>query len=192
MPGMLAHRWQARDEVRDLGNLRHPLVDAGERVGLVVDHHKQAQLVQRRNTFWCHGAARCNTQCDLSSRHQMSGKETMSLQGQTALVTGAGRRIGESIRLALGEQRVNVIIHYRHSVAPAQSLRESLVARGLKAFCVKADFDLPEAADSLIERARAEAGPIQILINSASEFHPQPLSEMTHTSLLHDVTVNAC
>ena len=115
----------------------------------------------------------------------------MSLKGQTALVTGAGRRIGEAIALALAEQQVNVIIHYRHSASLAQSLRQSLVARGIKVFCVKADFDLPEEADSLIERARAEAGPIQILVNSASEFHAQPLDEMTHASLLHDVTVNA-
>lgn len=115
----------------------------------------------------------------------------MSLKGQTALVTGAGRRIGEAIALALAEQQVNLVIHYRRSASQAQSLRDSLVARGLKAFCVKADFDLPEEADSLIERARAEAGPIQILVNSASEFQPERLDEMTHESLVHNVTVNA-
>jgi pteridine reductase len=114
-----------------------------------------------------------------------------AIKGQTALVTGAGRRIGEAIALALAEQQVNVIIHYRHSASQAQRLCESVVARGLKAFRVRADFDVPEEADSLIERARAEAGPIQILINSASEFQPEPLDAMTHASLVHNVTVNA-
>jgi len=115
----------------------------------------------------------------------------MALEGQTALVTGAALRIGRAIALALAERKVNVVIHYRHSVAPAESLRRELVARGVQAFCVKADFDNPAEVDSLIERAGAEAGPIQILINNASEFHPDSLDAMTHESLTHDITVNA-
>lgn len=115
----------------------------------------------------------------------------MSLKGQTALVTGAARRIGEAIALALAEQQVNVVIHFRHSASRAESLRQELVARGVRAFCVRADFDKPEDADSLLERARAEAGPIEILVNSASEFHPDALDSMTHASLVHNITVNA-
>jgi pteridine reductase len=118
-------------------------------------------------------------------------RERMSLEGQTALVTGAARRIGEAIAVALAERQVNVVIHYRQSASRAQTLRESLVARGVQAFCVKGDFDNPEEADSLIERARAEAGPIQILINSASEFHREPLDTMTHASLVQNIVVNA-
>ncbi len=120
----------------------------------------------------------------------MSGDQRMPLKGQTALVTGAARRIGEAIALALAERQVNVIIHYRHSVVRAKSLRESLLARGVNAFCVQANFDNPQEADSLIERARAEAGPIQILVNSASEFHPEPLDALTHAALVHTMTVN--
>jgi len=115
----------------------------------------------------------------------------MSLEGQTALVTGAARRIGRAIAQALTEQQVSVVIHYRHSVAPAEELRKSLKARGGRAFCVRADFDHPDEADSLIERARAEAGPIHILVNNASEFHPESLDAMTHASLVHSMTVNA-
>ncbi len=85
----------------------------------------------------------------------------MSLKGQTALVTGAARRIGEAIALALAEQQVNVVIHFRQSASRAESLRQELVARGVQAFCVRADFDKPEDVDSLLERARAEAGPPQ-------------------------------
>jgi len=93
--------------------------------------------------------------------------------------------------MALAEQRVSVVIHYRHSAGPAQELRQSLVARGGRAFCVKADFDNPGETDSLIERARAEAGPIQILVNDASEFHPESLDAMTHASLVQTMTTNA-
>jgi len=115
----------------------------------------------------------------------------MSLEGQTALVTGAALRIGRAIVLALAEQHASVVIHYRRSAAPAEELRQSLVARGHRAFCVKADFANPEDADSLIDRARAEAGPIHILVNSASEFQAEALDAMTHASLVHSLTVNA-
>jgi NAD(P)-dependent dehydrogenase (short-subunit alcohol dehydrogenase family) len=115
----------------------------------------------------------------------------MELKGQTALVTGAALRVGEAIAVALAEQQVNVVIHYRRSAARAQSLQTALVAHGVRAFCISADFERPEDADSLIERARAEAGQIHILVNSASEFHPGPLNAMTHASLVHDITVNA-
>lgn len=115
----------------------------------------------------------------------------MVLEGQTALVTGAGRRIGEAIALALAERQVNVVIHYRHSVAEAERVRQSVLARGVKAFCVQADFERPEEADSLIDRARSEAGPLQILVNSASDFLPERLDAMTYTALVHNLTVNA-
>ena len=115
----------------------------------------------------------------------------MSLRGQTALVTGAGQRIGEAIAVALAEAQVNVVIHYRHSQSRAESLRESLRGRGVRAFAIQADFDNPEGADSLIQRAQAEAGPIQILVNSASEFQPEGLDAMTYPSLVERLTVNA-
>jgi pteridine reductase len=115
----------------------------------------------------------------------------MSLKGQTALVTGAARRIGQAIALALAEQQASVVLHYRHSATAAEALRQSLIARGSQAFCVPADFDNPDEADALIERARAEAGPIHFLVNNASEFHPEPLDAMTHASLVHSMTVNA-
>src|SRR5262249_48814002 len=120
-----------------------------------------------------------------------SAGSQMLLKGQTALVTGAARRVGQAIAVALADRQVNVVIHYRHSATRAEELRHSLITRGAQAFCVGADFDNPDEADSLIERAHAVAGPIQILINSASEFQPEALDAMTHASLVHSMTVNA-
>ncbi len=115
----------------------------------------------------------------------------MSLRGQTALVTGAGQRIGEAITLALADEQVNVVIHYRHSQSRAERLRDVLVGRGVRAFSIQADFDNPDGADLLVQRAQAEAGPIQILVNSASEFQREGLDAMTYPSLLQSLTVNA-
>ncbi len=52
----------------------------------------------------------------------------IGLEGKSALVTGAGRRIGRQIALELGRAGVNIVIHYRHSAAEAESLRGELLA----------------------------------------------------------------
>src|SRR5262249_59512775 len=108
-----------------------------------------------------------------------------------SVVAGGAVALAQPSAGARAEEQASVVIHSRHSATGAEELRQSLVARGSQALCVKADFDNPEEADALIERARTEAGPIHILVNSASEFHPQALEAMTHESLVHEITVNA-
>ncbi len=115
----------------------------------------------------------------------------MPLRGQTALVTGAGKRIGEAVALALGEAGANVVIHYRRSAKRAEALRDSLQRTGVRAFRVQADFANPGEVDSLIDRARAEAGPIDILVNSASEFETRTFEALTSDNLEHNLSINA-
>jgi hypothetical protein len=55
MSRKLALRRQAREEACRLGHLRDARVDAGERVGLVVDDDRQPKFVQRRDVFRAHG-----------------------------------------------------------------------------------------------------------------------------------------
>ncbi len=115
----------------------------------------------------------------------------MSLRGQTALVTGAGKRIGEAVALALGEAGVNIVTHYRQSAGRAEGLRDLLRRRGVQAFCIQADFEKLDEVDSLIDRARAEAGPIDILVNNASEFRAETIEALTHASFQRDLDINA-
>ena len=75
----------------------------------------------------------------------------MSLEGQTALVTGAALRIGQAIVLALAEQRANVVIHYRHSATPAEELRRKLVAQGRRAG-PRSDAAAPDKTDQSVSR----------------------------------------
>ena len=61
----------------------------------------------------------------------MSGE---SLHGKTALVTGAAKRIGREIALALARAGVNVAVHFRHSAKQAEELRTELASHGLMAW----------------------------------------------------------
>lgn len=44
-----------------------------------------------------------------------------SFDGMTALVTGAAKRIGRQIAIALAEEGVNIVVHYRNSASARRS-----------------------------------------------------------------------
>lgn len=113
------------------------------------------------------------------------------LKGMTALVTGAARRIAREIALALADAGVNVLIHYRSSAAEAGKLRTDLIARGVKAWLIDADFEDNEQAQQLFSMALDTAGKLDILVNSASLFVPNSLSNMEYSDLMRHIQVNA-
>jgi len=113
------------------------------------------------------------------------------LLGSTALVTGASRRIGRNIATALADSGVNVVIHYRNSGREAESLRDQLISRGVKAWLVRADFDRIEGAPELFDNAIACAGSIDFLVNNASSFLPATVHEIGFEQLMRDIQVNA-
>jgi len=116
---------------------------------------------------------------------------TDSLKGRTALVTGAARRIGREISLALADAGVNIVAHYRQSTNQAEELRKELAARGSKAWLIAADFEDADETQRLFSRVLHMAGPVDILINSASIFLPDTIRDMDFAGLMRSIQVNA-
>jgi hypothetical protein len=114
-----------------------------------------------------------------------------SLNGKTALITGAAKRIGREIALTLADRGVNIAIHYRSSADEASALLDDLKSKGVKAWAVAADFEKPEERDSLIDHALAVAGSLDILVNSASTFPADTLADVTFASVVTNMEVNA-
>jgi pteridine reductase len=114
-----------------------------------------------------------------------------SLAGKTALVTGAAVRIGRAIALALAQEGVNVVVHYRHSTAEAEALLAELRARGVQAWGVTADFAVRAEYESLLDRAVEVGGEVDFLVNSASIFPASTLPDLTFEDLSHQLEVNA-
>jgi len=112
------------------------------------------------------------------------------LKGRTALVTGAAKRIGREIALALAGEGANVVVHYSASSTEAGELKGSIEAMGVKSWLAKADFDKGEY-EGLIERAAAETGGIDILVNNASVFPLSRLDDATFEGLVSNIQVNA-
>ena len=92
------------------------------------------------------------------------------LQKGTALVTGGAKRIGSAIVRHLALAGYRVVIHYAQAAQEAQALRDALVADGHEIFLVCADLANTEAVAGLLDAARAQAGPLDLLVNNASVF----------------------
>ncbi len=63
-----------------------------------------------------------------------------TLDGQVALVTGAGRRIGRSVALRLAREGARVMVHYRHSESEAKAVATEIASEGGEAACACADL----------------------------------------------------
>jgi len=88
------------------------------------------------------------------------------LDGQTAIVTGAGRGIGRGVALALAAEGAAVVLaaRTRRELADvAAAVRE----RGGRALAVPTDVTSPEAVDGLVEQTVAELGRVDVLVTAA-------------------------
>jgi len=103
-----------------------------------------------------------------------------ALTGQTALVTGAARRVGAQIARALHGAGANVMIHCHRSRSEAQRLVEELNrARRGSAELACADLCDTTQLPPLIARTCERFGGLNLLINNASSFYPTPLGQIT-------------
>jgi NAD(P)-dependent dehydrogenase (short-subunit alcohol dehydrogenase family) len=92
------------------------------------------------------------------------------LQGKVALVTGAAKRIGRSIALALAEEGADVAITYRVSANEAKQTVLDLEVVGVRAVAVAADIRKPESIRAAVAEAVDSLGHLDILVNSAGHF----------------------
>jgi pteridine reductase len=113
------------------------------------------------------------------------------LKGKTALVTGAAKRIGRAIALALAENGVNVALHYNESAQTALDLAEQLRSFGADAWTVQADLADRDEAGGLVKKSTALAGRIDLLINNASIFFKNRIDDFTGRDLDLHIQVNA-
>ena len=109
---------------------------------------------------------------------------------QAALVTGAGRRIGRALALALAEAGWTVAIHYNRSETEANETVAQIEAQGGRARAVRADLADETATESLIARAADAVGPLTLLVNNASIFDNDLWDTVTNESWDQHMRVN--
>ena len=81
-----------------------------------------------------------------------------TLQGKTALVTGASRGIGRATASALADAGARVLVHYGRSARDAESLVAGIRSKGGRADAISVDLGTPEGATLLAKEVRAMVG----------------------------------
>src|SRR5215469_2779451 len=92
------------------------------------------------------------------------------LAGKIALVTGAAKRIGRSIALALAENGAEVAITYLGSQLEAERTVRDLAGCDVDALAVRCDLRDPVAIEEAVVAVVEEFGRLDILVNNAGVF----------------------
>jgi NAD(P)-dependent dehydrogenase (short-subunit alcohol dehydrogenase family) len=108
---------------------------------------------------------------------------------RAALITGAGRRIGCAIALALSRAGYAVVLHANRSRADAERLAAEIVGAGGRACVVLADLAEHDAVSGLVPAAAA-FGPLTLLVNSAAEFEPDEIESLDRARFERTFAVN--
>jgi NAD(P)-dependent dehydrogenase (short-subunit alcohol dehydrogenase family) len=103
----------------------------------------------------------------------------MELNGKVALVTGAARRVGRAIALALASRGAILAVHYRNSAAQAAETIATIEAAGGVARAFHADLEKISDIQAMVNSVAAAFGRLDILVNSASVFYRKPLEELS-------------
>ena len=115
----------------------------------------------------------------------------MTLNGQRALVTGAGTfGIGRAIAWALAEAGADVAIHAHGDRQAADALKRDIGALGRRAEVFTADLSRPEAARGLVNAAIAALGGLDILVNNAATVVRKPFLELSDEEFEGMIAVN--
>jgi NAD(P)-dependent dehydrogenase (short-subunit alcohol dehydrogenase family) len=100
----------------------------------------------------------------------------------SALITGAGRRVGRAMALDLAAQGWNVAIHYNSSEDEAQTVAAEARTHGVQAIAVGANLLDWAETEALIPKVTGSLGPLTLLVNNASIFEYDRIDTATEES----------
>lgn len=110
------------------------------------------------------------------------------LAGKRALITGSGTGIGREIALEFARQGADVVLHYAHSGAGAESAAEEIRALGRRCQVIAANFDDLDDVAALGRQALEFLGGVDCLVNNSGITLNKPFLEVTREQfdlLLH-------
>jgi NAD(P)-dependent dehydrogenase (short-subunit alcohol dehydrogenase family) len=100
----------------------------------------------------------------------------------TALVTGAGKRLGRAMALYLAQRGHDVAVHFATSRDQAEAVATEIRALGRRAQTLQADLLDEAQVQALVPTAAASLGPLTVLINNASIFEYDRIDTATRQS----------
>lgn len=109
---------------------------------------------------------------------------------KTVLVTGGAIRVGRALCLSLADAGWNVAIHYHRSQQEAEELSSLIMSKGRKAWLLQADLSDDDAVSALFPTLMQQGVTPDALINNASLFEKNSLSELSRKNWQRHMDVN--
>lgn len=111
---------------------------------------------------------------------------------QTAVITGASKRIGKSVVQHLAAKGWSVVIHYNRSGNEAQALVDDLQLKypQQRFWAFAADLSNPEEVQALIPEIIAQVGAFDLLVNNASVFKGGSIQSTSEALFDSQINVN--
>lgn len=113
----------------------------------------------------------------------------VKLEGKTILVTGAAKRLGKSICLALAEDGADIILHYGKSHQAAIKLADEITRMGVNVYPKSANLLDTRQIETLVHFAETVPGFFG-LVNNASIFDPISFEETDVTAWNDHIQIN--
>ena len=114
----------------------------------------------------------------------------MSSPNRVALVTGAARRIGREIALAMARDGWDVAVHYARSRDDAVQTVAQIEALGRRSVAVNRDLAVEPGVKSLLAECANELGPVGCVVNNASLFEHDDVTRFNSDVLLRSMRTN--
>ncbi len=109
---------------------------------------------------------------------------------RTAIVTGASRGIGAAIARQLAADGLRTIVNYAANAGEAEKVVADIESAGGRAIAVRADVSDAKDVAALFERAEAEFGPVDVLVNNAGISRFGLLAEFSDEDFQRLIAVN--
>lgn len=121
----------------------------------------------------------------------------MSLKDKTVFISGASRGIGKALALRMAQDGANIIIAAKSVEENPKlggtifSAADEVTKAGGHALAVQCDIRFEDQVQQAVEKAVAEFGGIDIVINNASAIALMPTEQVTpkQFDLMHDINV---
>jgi NAD(P)-dependent dehydrogenase (short-subunit alcohol dehydrogenase family) len=109
----------------------------------------------------------------------MKDDQTKPLNGKTALITGAAKRLGRVSALALARAGADVAITFRNSSREARETVVDLSGLGVRAFAFHCEVTDEASVRAMMKEAGRELGRIDILVNNAANYETAEFEKLT-------------
>lgn len=114
----------------------------------------------------------------------------MSQLVKRALITGAAKRLGRAMALALAEDGFDIALHCHRSGEEARATARAIEGLGRRAVVVPADLAREAQAAGVMAQVLESLGPVGVLVNNASVFELDRLATADRTSWDRHLEVN--